>query len=129
VAVGSDALYGGVFLVWAVLLATCLFAWASAAAATRRNLTLPAGTLRFEVWLGAAVTVAMAVMTIATAVWWGALASAAPWFFDGRPVGSSASALVSSMVVPVVLMLCASSLGVVGATRAVKALTGISDAP
>ena len=120
---GGDAAYGCVFLCWVVLLAACLLAWAVAAAATARQLALPAGTLRFEVWLAATVSAAMAVMTIATAVWWGSLASAAPWFFDGRPVGSNASALVSNMVVPAGLMLCATSLGLIGAGRAMKALT------
>jgi hypothetical protein len=123
---GGDHLYGGVFLAWVLLFAACLFAWANAAAATARNLTLPLKTLRTEVRLGAAVSAAMAVMTIATAVWWGALADAAPWFFDGRPPGSNASALASNMIAPVLVMLCAASLGLIGATRAMKALTGIS---
>jgi hypothetical protein len=122
---GSDHLYGGVFLAWVLLFAACLFAWANAAAATVRNLSLPARTLRTEARLGAAVSAAMAVMTIATAVWWGALADAAPWVFDGRPVGSNASALVSNMIGPVVVMLCATSLALIGATRAMKALRGI----
>jgi hypothetical protein len=126
---GGDHLYGGGFVAWLLLVAACLFAWANAAAATARNLPLPAGALRAEVRIGVAVSAAMAVMTIATAVWWGGLAHAAPWFFDGRPAGSNASALVSNMIVPVVVMLCATVLGVIGATRATRALTGISATP
>jgi hypothetical protein len=126
---GHDTAYGGVFAAWVLLFAACLFAWAAAAAATARRLSLSPAVLRFEVWLGATVSAAMAVMTIATAVWWGSLASAAPWFFDGRPVGSSASALVSNMVVPAGLMLCATALGLIGATRAMKAVTKVSGSP
>jgi hypothetical protein len=123
---GSDALYSGVFLAWVMLFVACLFAWAAAAAATARRLALPASELRLEVWLGAAVSAAMAVMTIATAVWWVSLAHAAPWFFDGRPVGSAASALQANIVVPALLMLCASLFGLAGARRATKALPSLS---
>ena len=126
---GGDAAYGMMFVAWVILFAACLIAWAAAAGATARQLVLSAGMLRLEVWLGATVSVAMAVMTIATAIWWGSLASAAPWFFDGRPVGSSASALVSNVVVPAGLMLCATSLGLIGATRAIKALTVVTVRP
>ena len=126
---GRNAAYTGVFGAWVLLLAACLFAWAAAAAATARHLTLSAVLLRLEVWLGAIVTATMSAMTIATGVWWGSLARAAPWFFDGRPVGSNASALVSNMIVPAALMLCATSLGLIGATRAVKALMNVSAHP
>ncbi len=119
---GHDAIYSGAFLAWVMLFAACLFAWAVAAAATARRLSLPAGLLRLEVWLGVSVSVSMSVMAIATAVWWAALANAAPWFFEGRPVGSTASALTPNMIVPTMLMLCATLLGLTGATRAMRAL-------
>lgn len=126
---GHSAVYTGVFGGWVLLLAACLFAWATAAAATARHLTLPTALLRFEVSLAATVSVTMAAMTIATGVWWGSLARAAPWFFEGRPAGSNASALVSNMIVPAVLMLCATLLGLIGATQAIKALINISAHP
>ena len=123
---GRDAAYSAAFAAWIVLLAGCLFGWAAAAAATARRLSLPAELLRLEVWLGAAVSAAMIVMTTATALWWGSLARAAPWFFEGRPVGSNASPLVSNMVVPVFVMLVATILGLIGATRALNALARVS---
>jgi hypothetical protein len=126
---GHSAAYTGVFAAWVLLFAACLFAWAAAAAATARQLTLSPRLLRFEVRLSAAVSATMATMTIATAIWWGSLAKAAPWFFNGRPVGSTASALVSNMIVPVVLMLCATALGLIGANRAIKSLTQIPGNP
>lgn len=126
---GGDQLYGAAFLSWVLLLAAGLFAWAHAAAATARKLALPLKLLRTEARIGAALSVAMAVVTIATVVWWAALASAAPWFFDGRPAGSNASALVLNMLIPVALMLGATSLGLIGATRARSALTDVSAAP
>ena len=123
---GRDAAYSAAFVAWIILLAGCLFGWAAAAAATARRLSLPTRLLRLEVWLGAAVSAAMIVMTIATALWWGSLARAAPWFFEDRPVGANASPLVSNMVIPVFVMLLATILGLIGATRALNALTRIS---
>ena len=123
---GADLAYSGVFLAWVALLAACLFSWAAAAAATARRLALPARMLRVEVMLAAAAGATMAVMTVAAAVWWGSLARAAPWFFAGRPAGSGTlGALQWNIVVPIGLMLCATSLGLVGTTRAVKALTHV----
>ena len=126
---GGDVAYGAAFVAWVILLATCLLAWAAAAAMTARQLAWSTRTLRFEARLATTVSAAMVVMTIATAVWWGSLASAAPWFFDGRPAGTSASAVVSNMVVPTGLMLCATVLGLIGATRAMRALTRVSLPP
>jgi hypothetical protein len=126
---GHDGLYGAAFLAWVVLGAACLFAWAAAASATARRLTISAPLLRFEVWVGAALSAAMVVMTIASAVWWGSLARAAPWFFEGGPVGSNASALAPNIVIPVALMLIASVVGLGGAIRALRALAQASARP
>ena len=119
---GGDAFYSGVFLVWVLLFATCLFVWAAAAAATARQLLFRAGRCGSRFGSAASVTVAMAVMTAATIVWWGALASAAPWFFAGRSVGSGGSGLVLNMVVPAAMMLCATALGLIGAKRGIQGL-------
>lgn len=123
---GHNGLYSGAFVAWVLLFAACLAAWGVAARATARQLSWSVRILRLEVWLGLAVSAAMAVMTVATAIWWGALASAAPWFFDGRPVGSSASALTLNVAIPSALMVCATLLGLTGALRAVKANADLS---
>jgi hypothetical protein len=59
-------------------------------------------------------------MTVATAVWWGAVANAAPWFFTGAPVGSAASPLDPKLVLAAGLMLCASGLAAAGALTATR---------
>ena len=123
---GHDAFYGGVFVAWVLLLGACLAGWAVAARATARELSWSTKILRLEVWLGVTVTVTMVVMTIATAVWWATVASAAPWFFAGHPVGSGASPLTPNVAVPAALMLCATALGVLGAVRAGKALAHVA---
>lgn len=123
---GHDAFYSAVFVAWVLLFGACLAAWAAAARATAHQLTWPTRILRLEVWLGVTVTVTMVVMTIATAIWWATLANAAPWFFDGQPVGSNASALTPNIAVPTALMLCATALALIGAIRAIKALAHVT---
>jgi hypothetical protein len=119
---GADASYGAAFLLWVTLFAASLLAWASAAAATARCLGLAPPILRVQARLGAAVSVSMTVMTLATVVWWTSLASAAPWFFDGRHVGSPGSALTPNIALPAGVLLLATLLGLTGATRALRAL-------
>ena len=126
---GSDAAYSGVFLAWIVLFATCLLSWAVAAAATARRLAVPVTTLRVQVWLGATVTAAMAVITVATAVWWGAHSRARRRGFRRATAGGRASGVVSNMVVPAGLMLCATVVALIGASRAVSAQRSTSGSP
>jgi hypothetical protein len=126
---GRGSAYTGVFVAWIVLLTGSLLAWAAAAAATARQLTLPASTLRLEVWLGAAVSATMAVMTTATALWWASLASAAPWFFNGQPVGTHASPLAANILAPTTLMLCATTLALTATIQSVKALNNLPAPP
>lgn len=124
---GGDAVYAGVFGGWVLLVAVCLFAWAYAASATARRIPFSVRQLRLEAGLAAATSAAMVVMTLAAAVWWGAVASAAPWFFDGLPVGSSGGPLAANVIVPVALMVCATALGLAGASRALRALPALAD--
>ena len=123
---GHDSAYVLGFGAWALLVVACLVAWTAAAVATARRLALSAKLLRLEAWLAAGVSSTMAAMTIATAVWWAALARAAPWFFTGRPAGTSASALVPQLLVAMLLMLIATPLAGAGALRALRALPNTS---
>lgn len=107
---GHDAEYGIAFVVWAVLCAAALLAWTVAAASIARRLELGARLLRVEVCLAVAVAAAMALMTVATAVWWASLGG------EVSPiplVGASA------------LMVLATSLAGHGSRRAVHALAAI----
>jgi hypothetical protein len=77
---GGDWLYGGAFLLLAACGAGSIAAWTLAAAATARQLTLTRATLRLETFLAAAVSLTMATMTVAAAIWWASVASASPTF-------------------------------------------------
>jgi len=118
---GRDAAYAGAVAAWALLLVCSLAAWTAAAVATARRLELSPRTLRLEALLAAGVAAAMAAMTAATAVWWAALATSAPWFLAGRPPGEPGSPLAPSLLAAGVVMLAATALGAAGAARALRA--------
>jgi hypothetical protein len=111
---GHDLAYAAGFLGWAVVVAACLTSWTATAAAVLRRIDLSAGRLRLDAWIAAAVTAAMALMTALTIVWWAELPARAPM------AGPDAR-----LALTVALMLAASSLGAVGAARALRASPGL----
>lgn len=118
---GHDVAYGVAVALWALLLACCLAGWTAVGIAVARRLDLSEVVLRVEAVLAAGVAVSMAAMTTATAVWWAALAHAAPWFFSGSPAGSPGSAFEPVLLVAGSLMVLATSAAGVGAGRALHA--------
>jgi hypothetical protein len=123
---GSDPAYSVAFVVWAVLVAAGLLAWTAAGVAVARRVSWPDALLRVEAWIALAVTVAMVVTTVATAVWWWALADAAPWFLAGRPVGDRGQAVPPQLAALVATMALASLLAAAGSRQALLGLTAPS---
>jgi len=109
--------YQVAFIATTLLLAVALGLWTVAAVATVRRLDLTGRVLSTEAVLAAAATVAMVVMTAATAVWWGSIASSTPWFVQGTPAGSAGSPVNVQLVGTMVLMLVASILAGYGVSR------------
>jgi hypothetical protein len=77
--------------------------------------------------LAAAATAAMGLIAAATAVWWVTVAQASPAALTGGPDVGRQSALVPQLVVAMVIMLCATALGAVGARRAARALPALAE--
>jgi hypothetical protein len=102
---GGSWPYGLAFLTWAALGAATLVLWTVVAVAAALRLVLTRQVLRIESLLAAAVTVAMAITTVATAVWWGAVALHAPWFLQGTSAGISGSPFEPRLATTMVLML------------------------
>jgi hypothetical protein len=119
---GHDPLYGLAFAAGGLLVAACLAAWTAALVATARRIELPARLLKVEVGIAVAVSLTMLAMTVATAIWWAALASRAPGALQEQPSGADVSPLVIQLLVAMVLMVVATGLAVIGATRALRAL-------
>lgn len=118
---GTDGLYTGAFVGWFVVAVSCLFSWALTAANMARCAMFSRLALRLLTIVATLVGGAMAVMAVATGVWWGSLARVAPWFFSGRPVGSNGPVIEPNMAVATVLILVATVLGVTGAARSARA--------
>jgi uncharacterized membrane protein YidH (DUF202 family) len=108
------------FIVTMLLLAAALALWTAAAVVAARGLDLPRPVLCAEALLAAGAAVAMVVMTAATAVWWGSIASSAHWFLQGTRAESAGSPLNAQLVGTMVLMLVASVLAGYGVSRVAR---------
>jgi MFS family permease len=89
----------------ALLVALALALWTVAAVAVTRRLVLARPVLF--------------VITAATAVWWGAIASSAPWFL-GAQSGSAASAFTPNLVGTMALMSVACAVATCGVVRVAR---------
>jgi hypothetical protein len=114
---GHTPAYSAAVLIWALLFAGCLFTWAAAAVSAVRYLNLKPRLLTIETRIAAAVTATMATMTIASAIWWAAVAHSAPWFFAGTPAGTRGTVAPINLLIPVGLMLTATLLASLGTRR------------
>jgi hypothetical protein len=121
-----ELLFGAVYLSWAALAATGIVAWAVVAAMTARRLRWPPAVLRVEAALAVLLTVAMVVMTTATAIWWVGLARSASWFLADQPVGHEGSPFAPLLALPYVAMTAATALAVAGSRRAATGAAGLS---
>jgi len=112
--------YQLLFLVLVILFASTIATWSATAIAATRRLNLGSGQLKVAGSLAIAVAVCMPVMTAAAAVWWGSMATVAPWFLAGTAPGSSPSPVAANLLVVLVLMTIASVVGVFGLLRVVR---------
>ena len=102
-----------------ILFASTVAAWSATAISATRHLHLRTGQLKVTGSLAVAVAVCMPVMTAAAAVWWGSMATTAPWFLAGTVPGSSPSPLAANLLVVLVVMTIASAIGLLGLLRVV----------
>ncbi len=108
---------GVLFLIWTTLIVITLTLWTVVAVAAGRRIELCKAVLTAEAILAAAVTVAMAIMVVSTAVWWGAMAKNAPAFLNASPAGLPGSSWDILLVATVVLMVLAMGAAAVGVIR------------
>jgi hypothetical protein len=109
---GGDVLYSAAFLGLAACGLFTIAAWTGAAVTTARHLPLPSKALRRETWLAALVTMTMATITVATTIWWTAVAGTSSNFFGtGFPW---------TMLALTLTMLGAAGLGLAGTLRAIR---------
>ncbi len=126
---GSDSLYSAAILAWILLFVSCLVAWTIAAVSTARLLGLKRPVLALETFASFAVVGTMIVMTIATAIWWAAVARSAPWYLAGTTQGAHGSILPLNLVVSGIFMLAGTGLASSGAVRAMRNLRDVGPVP
>jgi hypothetical protein len=119
---GHDPLYGLAFAAGGLLVVACLAAWTAAFVTTARRLELSPRLLTIEVGLAVIVSLAMLVMTVATAVWWAALASRAPSALHEQSSGADMSPLALQLLAAMALMTIATVLAGMGSMHALRAL-------
>ena len=109
---GGDVAYTVAFLAWALLVAVALGLLAAAGVAVGRRITLERSVLRAEGALAIAVSSFGTGLTVATGLWWVAMARGAPWFRVGTRPGTRPTPVTLSLVL-VECCLVASSVVVV----------------
>jgi hypothetical protein len=119
---GHDLGYQAGFAVWALVGLASLVAWTATAVTVARRIRFTDRMLKVETALAAAVSLTMLTMTIATAVWWGALAHFAPWALHERSSGPAASPITLQLITAGLLMAIATALAIAGTARAVHVL-------
>jgi hypothetical protein len=117
---GGDRLYSLGFVLVALLLWAALALWTAAAVAIGRQLILSRRVLAIEAAAASAVTAGMILMTAATASWWAAVASSAPWFLHGTARAPAVSAFTPSLVGVMTVMLVAGVIAAYGVTRVAR---------
>jgi hypothetical protein len=119
---GARLAYVGAGAVWALMVIASVATCSAAAVAATRRLRLPVGVLRLLGTMAVVATGAMVVIIAGVLVWWGAVATSAPWFFGSGVVGSGSSPVPPPMVVAGALMVLALVAALLGAGRVTRSL-------
>ncbi|MGA2304310.1 MAG: hypothetical protein ABSH29_08930 [Acidimicrobiales bacterium] len=108
------------FVIAAVLFAAAVATWSVAAVAVTRRLDIRSGQLKVAGVLAVSVGLCMPLMTAAAAFWWGSMATTAPWFLAGTPMGSSPSPWAANLLGVLIVMTIASGAGMFGVLRVIR---------
>jgi MFS family permease len=111
--------YQLLFVVVAILFAVTIATWSAVSVATTRRVKISLAQLRLVGVLAILVAVCMPIMTAAAALWWGSMATTAPWFLGGTAMGSSPPSLSTNLLVVLIVMTIASVAGVLGLLRVI----------
>jgi hypothetical protein len=117
---GQSAGYSAAFVAVAAAAALALGLWASAGVTVGRHLDLRPRLLTAETVLARAAAALMTLITVAVAVWWAVVATAAPWYLWGSPAGTASSPFDPNLVGTMLVMLAATTLALYGARQAAR---------
>jgi hypothetical protein len=117
---GGSGTYTAGFAAFVLLTGAALGLWTLVALAAARRMDMPDRVLRAECTLAVGLTAVMIVITVSSALWWGALASLAPWFLTDSPRGSAGAAVNTNLLVAMSLMMIATAMGSAGSRRILR---------
>ena len=106
---------------WALLAASCLFAWVVVAVKTAGELRLGERMVKAEALESCVVVTTMVMMAASTLVWWVAVARSAPWCFAGTAPGTSGTVVPLNLLVAGAFMLLGVALGLSGTLQVLRA--------
>jgi MFS family permease len=118
--------YQLLFVVAALLFTAAVASWSVAAVAVTRRLDIGSGQLKVGGLLAVLVGACMPLMTAAAALWWGSMATTAPWFLAGTAAGSSPSPWVANLLGVLIVMTIASGAGMFGVLRVIRSMRALS---
>ncbi len=124
---GHDFAYALGFVLWGVAAIACLASWTALAVKAARKIELRSSLLWIETELAALAALGMLCATLATGVWWGALARVAPGALSDSPPGIHSSIVTSQLLLAGVLMGGAACLALGGAAYALRARPALRD--
>jgi hypothetical protein len=122
---GHDLAYVLGFLIWGAVGVTCLACWAVVAVRAAWRMELSPKWMRIETTIALAAALCMASATVASAVWWGALARSAPWALGDMPAGSAGAVITAPLLLAGALMAIGAALALAGATWALRARSAL----
>jgi hypothetical protein len=120
--------YQVLFAMTAILFAATIATWTTVAVAITRRLNIRLNQTKMTGVLAVLVSLCMPVMTAAAALWWGSMATAAPWFLAGTPVGTPSSPLATNLFVALIAMVIASWAGGLGSIRVIRSWRELQNA-
>ncbi len=102
--------------------AATVFSWTAAATVIVRRIDPAGAVVRLAGRLAIVLAVLMVVLAAGTAVWWAAVASRAPWFFDGTPRGTNSGVTPPLLILADLVIALAAAAAVAGARRVAACL-------
>jgi hypothetical protein len=114
---GTGPTYPLAVAAFALLVAAVLVLWTRVATVAARRLQLSDRTLRFEGALAVALAGVMVLIVVATALWWGEVATNASWFLAGPDPTRPGTAVPPNLAVSAALMLAGAVVAGLGVRR------------
>lgn len=102
--------------------AATVFSWTAAATAIVRRIDPAGDVVRRAGRLAIVLAGLMVVLAAGTAVWWAAVASRAPWFFDGTPTGTNGGVAPPLLILADLAIALAAAAAAAGARRVAACL-------